>query len=244
MVRRIIFVLLLVPSFVIAKDVPKPNSGNRAFVNDFADVMTESQEIELSQRLYQFYDSSSNEIVVLVEKSLEGEPLYDYCNRVGRSWGIGDEEKDNGILIYVAIDDRKTNIQVGYGLEGAVPDFYAKRIIEQMMVPAFKNGDYYGGISKACTRIIELSTGEYTKEDNEIDGIPPWLVIVFILLIITIVISLSKADHRTYSGKRRYIGRRGPYIGGGGGSSFPSGGGGFGGFGGGSFGGGGASGSW
>jgi len=245
MLRRLVLFLLFIPLISVAKEIPKPNSGKRAFVKDLANAFSEQQEIELCEKLFQYFDTTSNQIAILIEPSLEGEPLYDYSLRVFRSWGLGEADKDNGILIYIATADGKTHMHVGYGLEGAVPDFFSKRIIEKSMIPEFKKGNYFGGVDAACDRIIELASGEFKNDGRPSKGIPAWVILLLVILFFIIVISFSKADRKTYSGRRPYIGRRGPYIGGGGG--FPGGGGGFGGFGGfggGSAGGGGASGSW
>lgn len=245
MVRKILIILFLaVPLAVIGKEIPKPNSGNRAFVLDRSDFLTETQEVALCEKLKTYFDSTSNQIAILLEPSLEGEDLFDYTHRVAREWGIGEKEKNNGILIYVATADRKIQIQVGYGLEGAVPDVYAKRVIDKLMLPEFRKGDYYTGLDQAVNRIIEYAEGEYTNDGRDEEGLPPWLVIVLVIIFLAIVISLGGGSKgMTYTGGRRYIGRSGPWVGGGGGG-FSGGGGGFGGFGGGSFGGGGASGSW
>lgn len=244
MVRKaLIFLLIALPIVGFAKEIPEPNAGNRAFVLDRSEFLTESQEIALCNKLKLFFDSTSNQIAILLEPSLEGEDLFDYSFRVSRAWGLGEKDKNNGILIYVATSDRKVQIQVGYGLEGAVPDAYAKRIIDQILLPEFRKGDYYAGLDQATDRLIEYAMGEYSNDGREKDGIPPWLVIVLVILFLGIVISLGGGSKGvTYTGSRPYLGRGGPWIGGGGGGF--SGGGGFGGFGGGSFGGGGASGSW
>jgi len=244
MVRKVLIILFLaLPLAVIGKEIPQPNSGNRAFVLDRSDFLTETQEVALCDKLKAYFDSTSNQIAILLEPSLEGEDLFDYTHRVAREWGIGEKDKNNGILIYVATADRKVQIQVGYGLEGAVPDVYAKRVIDKLMLPEFRKGDYYTGLDQAVNRIIEYAEGEYTNDGRDKEGIPPWLVIVLVILFLAIVISLGGGSKgMTYAGGRRYIGRSGPWVGGGGG--FSGGGGGFGGFGGGSFGGGGASGSW
>jgi uncharacterized protein len=244
MVRNALVLACFLISFgAFAKDIPSPNKGNRAFVKDISDVLSEEQEINLCEFLFKYFDSTSNQIVVLIEPSLEGDDLFTYTNKVGRAWGIGESDKNNGVLLFIATKDRKTRIDVGYGLEGAITDFHSKEIIEDLLLPEFKKGDYYSGIVQAVHRLTLLASGEYvnTRENQDM---PAWLVILLVLLFIFVIIWLSGNDSRTYSSNRPYIGRGGPFIGGGhsGGGGFS--GGGFGGFGGGSFGGGGASGSW
>lgn len=238
-------VLFLQYLLVAGKEIPAPNKGDRAFVKDVSDVLTDAQEISLCAILKEYFDSTSNQIAILIEPSLENDDLFEYTHRVARDWGIGEADKDNGILIYIASADRETRIHVGYGLEGAVPDFQAKRIIEQIMLPEFRNGDYYEGIQLAVKRIIELASGEFINDGRPNDGIPAWVIILILTIIIIIIISRSGNSKRTFHSDRPYVGRHtwpgGGFTGGGGGFS---GGGGFGGFGGGGFGGGGASGSW
>lgn len=243
------FILLLLQGFwVQCKDVPAPNKGDRAFVLDLSDVLSEDDEVRLCQLLKTYFDSTSTQIAVLTEPGLENEDLFEYTHKVARDWGIGEADKDNGILIFIATADRKVRIHVGYGLEGSVPDFQAKRIIEQIMLPEFREGDYYEGIRQAILRIIELSSGEFIQDGRPGKSIPVWIIILIVVIFTILLISVKGNSFRTYDSSRPYVGRGhwpgGGFGGLGGGGFGGGGGGGFGGFGGGGFGGGGASGSW
>ena len=176
-----------------------------------------------------------------------------YGQRIAEEWGIGQEGKDNGVLIYVAFADRKLRIHTGYGVEGFLPDIMANRIIDQVLVPAFRKGKYYDGFDKSTNIISDLAEGEYTADDlGGGEGIPAEVILFIIIFIVILIIIINNADsgggyHR---GGRYERDRGGGWViigpGGGGWNSGGGGfgGGGFGGFGGGGFGGGGASGGW
>ncbi|MFN7119671.1 MAG: TPM domain-containing protein [Saprospiraceae bacterium] len=268
MIARYFFALLLisVSTFAFAKDIP-PVPNPPRLVNDFAGMLSPQEEQALERKLVTYDDSTSTQIAVVTERTLEGEEIFDYTNRLARSWGIGREGKDNGILVYIALDDRKIFIQVGRGAEGFLPDAIAKRIIENIIKPAFRDQNYYAGIDRATDAIISYGSGEYTNEEevSEEDLIIGFIILgIIVLIFIFIIVAIVRAAKRRnndddddggfYRGGR-YNERGGggwiffPPIGGGGGwnSGGGSGGGGFGGFGGfggGDFGGGGAGGDW
>ncbi|HYG14666.1 MAG TPA: TPM domain-containing protein [Bacteroidia bacterium] len=224
---------------VFAGELPKkPNT----LVNDYAGVLSASQEAELESMLRAYDDSTSNQIAIAIEGSLDGEDPFKRSVDIAESWGVGDETNDNGVLIYVAINDRQMFVQVGRGLEGAIPDALAGRIIDYEIKPAFKAGNYYEGLQKGSIAVMKAAAGEYkAKERNKKDkGFPTWMVILFVIFIVLI----SKFGRMLRGRSGTYS--RGGYIGGTGWGGGWSGGGGssFGGFGGGSFGGGGAGGSW
>jgi uncharacterized protein len=255
-------VLLLLLSFgcflVSAQEFPaKPNT----LVNDYTNTLSPSQVQQLEQKLVALDDSTSNQISVVLVKTVGDYDINDFAQQLGRKWGIGGKGKNNGVILLIAIGDRKMSIQTGYGLEGALPDIYTKRIIENDIKPFFKTGDYYAGIDAGTNSIISVIKGEY-KNDNpksKSGGSKGGAGIAVLILIIIIAIVLRKGGG---GGGSQVIGGRGvaeallwgALLGGGrnsGGSGFgggfgggSSGGGGFGGFGGGSFGGGGSSGSW
>ncbi len=219
-----------------AKDFPPPPKD---YVFDEPDWLDAATERGLARILASFEDETSNQIVVAIFRSLEGEDLADYSQRLAERWAIGRADRDNGILLAIFAEDRLVDIEVGYGLEGAVTDLIAAEIRDRILVPAFRAGDRAGGILRAVEALMAASRGEYEgtgrrrKDDN---GFPFWLLpFLFIVLF---------GGGR---GRRSYLG---PLIlantlrGGGGG--FGGGGFGGGGFsgGGGSFGGGGARGGW
>lgn len=248
MVRAITIILVLIQFFAVAKKVPKAPTDRR-WVQDYANVLDADQELFLLRKLKAYYDSTSTELVIVTERSLEGDDVFDYSHRLAESWGIGQKGKDNGVLFYAAIDDRKAYIQVGYGAEGALPDIYAKRIIENQIKPNFRNEQYGKGFHEATDVAIQHLEGEFIDDGSEAkgEGIPFW-VIILVFFLILIIFGGGSNDGKTYkydNPSHRGRGGRPPiWIGGGRGGGGFSGGGFGGGFGGGSFGGGGAGGSW
>lgn len=254
----ILFLLTLSYSFGFAQDFP---AKSNTIVNDYTQTLTASQKQQLEQKLVAFDDSTSNQIAVVILKSVGDYDINEYALELGRKWGIGGKGKNNGVILLIAIGDRKMSIQTGYGLEGALPDIYTKRIIENDIKPFFKEGDYYAGIDAGTNSIISLIKGEYKndKPKAKSGGGKGSAGFIVIIIVIIIAIILRKGGG---GGGSQVIGGRGVadalfwsmLLGGGrnsGGGGFgggfgggSSGGGGFGGFGGGSFGGGGSSGSW
>ena len=227
-------------------------------VNDLAGLFSAPQKAELEKMLVAFDDSTSNQIAVVTVKDLEGYAPADFATRIGIDWGVGTKDFNNGIVILVKPKTSTAGqvfIATGYGLEGAIPDSYAKRIIEGEMIPHFRENDYYGGVRDACEVLMKLASGEISEPGEDTDQISEIMAVIFMLGLIIFIILLMKASHtggnsggstggsgRTYRGPviittgTNYGSRSGGF---GGGFS-----GGFGGFGGGSFGGGGAGGSW
>ena len=247
MVRKVLTLLLsLVALFAVAKDVPKPNTGQCVFVQDFAKVLSDEQENRLCEKLRNYDDSTSNQIAICLDESLEGEDVFTYSNKMAKAWGVGGSDNNNGILIYVAVKDRKMFIQVGRGLEHRVTDAYAGRVVDYILKPNFRNVGFYEGVDKAVDQLILFAAGEYKGGTGPDNGFPTWLIIVLVIILIIIFSSFGSNNGKTYrnrSGGWIMGPGAGGYIGGGGGG-LTGGGGGFGGFGGGSFGGGGAGGSW
>lgn len=251
-----LYLLLLLPFFAAAKEVP-PAPNPPKLVNDFAGILSSGEVQALEQKLVAYDDSTSTQIAVVIEETLDGDDVFDYSYRLATAWGIGREGKNNGILIYVAIGDRKLWIQTGYGTEGFLPDALAKRIIERVIAPNFRNQNYYKGLDEATNAIIQLGNGEYVNEDpvGTQGNLPIPVIIIFVVLFIVIIIIISKGGGGGgYRRSGRYDSGGGGWIifgpgsgggwSGGGSSGWGGGGGGFGGFGGGGFGGGGAGGSW
>jgi len=210
-------------------------------VTDQAGVLSASQKASLENHLFAYQRGSGNAIAVVILRDLDGGDVDDAANRILEKNGIGQKGKDNGVLILVALQERRMRIEVGYGLEGALTDAIAKRIVEADMAPAFRQGRYYEGIAAAVTRIEKILGGDSSAVPLSRSGKAPSFLIVLFIIAIFILFCLF--------GGRGHGRSRGIYIGGGGfgggfgGGGF-SGGGGFGGFGGGSSGGGGASGGW
>ena len=228
---------------------PKPDR----YFNDYAHVVPAATAQQLNDNLAQFERDTSSQVVVAVFPKMESDSsIEDYAQRIAQSWGIGQKDRRNGVALLVFVQDRKISIQVGYGLEGALPDAIAYDIRANQITPRFRQGDYAGGLTAGVTSIEQAIRGEYKgsgqtlaernrKSSGKVNFIP--ILIFFIILMIV----MSRQKRRGYG----YSGFGGPYIGGwgggsGGGWSSGGGGGSFGGFsgGGGGFGGGGSSGGW
>lgn len=235
-----LYLFQFTPTF--AKEIP---AKSKLLVNDYAGVISASDKESLEQMLVAYFDSTSTQIAVVIESSLEGDDLFDYCQRLSTAWGIGEKDKNNGVLLYVAIEDRKIRIHVGYGLEGLLTDALTKRIIEKQIKPNFKNQQYAQGIYEATLSMMQIASGEYVNTRKE--GKPSTLKSILIILFVIVIIILTSRKGGGRGGLRGRGFGSPMYWGGtfgGGGFSSGGGGGGFGGFGGGGFGGGGSSGGW
>jgi len=220
-------------------------------VYDYASLLTEIQKTQLEQKLIHYADTTSTQIVVVTIKSLEGHNINLYAAEWAHKWGIGQEGKDNGLLFLIAKEDRKMSIQVGYGLEHLLTDAISRRIIELIIVPHFKVGNYYEGINAGTTSMMEALSGEYANDTPEGSSMGFWIFFIFFVIIILFIIFSNKKSGGSFTSSGPIILDSGGSSGGfggfssGGGSGGSFGGGGFsGGFGGGGFGGGGASGGW
>jgi len=209
------------------------------WATDFTGTLSQTELQSLNARLKSFQDTTSNQIVVLMISSLENYPIEMLAEETATKNKIGTGKNDNGILLLIAKDDRELRLEVGYGLEGAVPDAIASSIIRNEIRPKFKDGDYYLGINDGVSALIKAIGGEYKVENTDKDGDFP--LIIFIIIII-VVFYFMRTGGPFVSGR---VYRIGPRSGGwtSGSSSWGGSSGGFSG-GGGSFGGGGASGSW
>lgn len=238
--------------------IPDP-SDPPMLVNDFASAFTAAQRDSLETALVEFDDSTSNQICVVTVKDLQGMDAADYALALGRKWGVG-SKRNNGVIVLLKTREGSyvdVTIQVGRGLEGAIPDVYASRIIRNIMGPHLRNDEYWPAVSKACIELMALARGEISEprdsaEDSG-EGAMVVLGVFFVIIFLLILLAASKdKNNRGGSGGGFFNGptithvpssrsSHGSSWGGGfgGGSGW---GGGFGGFGGGSFGGGGASG--
>jgi len=259
----VLALLLWLPGLLAAQGVP-PRPSPPRLVNDLAGLMQPGEADALERKLVAYNDSTSSQIAVVTVPNMGGDDIANYAQQLYESWGIGQRGKNNGILVLVAKEEHTARIQTGYGLEGAVPDAIAKRIITNTLVPAFRQNQYYAGLDRATDQLIALAKGEYQVDADDVvssRGRPSrdsggsswtfWLVIGLLILFFIL-------RNRGGGGGRRRSGFGGGFVPpiifgggfGGGGGGFGGGGfgggggGGFGGFGGGSSGGGGASGSW
>ncbi|MES2330507.1 MAG: TPM domain-containing protein [Bacteroidota bacterium] len=259
--KKIVFILLSVLSFAFAtaQDVlPKPNPAR--LVNDAAGVLSSEQVAALEQKLVALDDSTSNQIAVVLIKSTGDYSIQEYAVKLFRAWGIGNKKTNNGVLILAAIDDRKVWIEVGYGLEGAIPDVMATHISVNEIVPEFKQGNYYQGIDNAITALTKAAVGEYkmpAAKKSPVVGSKGNSIFSFLILIIVVIVIMARGGRGGGRGGRgsglggiaqavilSSLMGGGRSSGGGWGGGDSGGGGGFGGFGGGSSGGGGGGGSW
>jgi len=229
---------------------PKP----AGYFNDYAGVVPASTARELNEKLAQFERETSNQIVVAVYRTMQSDSsIEDYTQRVAQTWGVGQKERKNGAVLFVFIGDRKMFIQTGYGLEGALPDATCFDIVNNVIRPKFRAGDFAGGLAAGIDAMMQAVRGEYkgtgrthAEEGNNGPRIPVGLI-VFLIILFIMIVATRRSRRRGYG----YSGGGGPFIGGfgSGGSGWSSGGSSGGGFssfsgGGGSFGGGGAGGSW
>ncbi|HCT2509157.1 TPA: TPM domain-containing protein, partial [Aeromonas dhakensis] len=213
-------------------------------VVDEANLMSRKQAHQLTQQLATFEKRSGIQLVVVSIDTLAGDTIEEYGYQLGRHWGIGQKGKDNGVLLLIAQDERKVRIEVGYGLEGALPDAIAANIIQTRILPAFKRGDMVAGVVAGSQAIMQALAGEYKPVDNaskdKLGG--PWLFILMVIVMIVLHNLRGGGGGGGRGGRRRAAYLAGGFGAGRSGGGF-GGGGGFSG-GGGSFGGGGASGGW
>jgi uncharacterized protein len=254
---------------------PPEREHQDRLVWQFTGFLDPREEARLNAKLVRFAQESSNRILVIVVDDLCGYPPSDFAFRIGETWGVGDQKFDNGCVVLVkptgGSGRRKAFIATGYGLEGAIPDAVCKRIVENQMLPAFRNGDAFGGLDKATDVLMGLAQGEINAQSYDQRSFP-WMILVPIGVLTLLGVLLWVARVRRYARlndvdfwtaanllseaemkhTRRWqdfrTGRGSfgawPVIGGGSSWGGGSGRSGFGGFGGGGFGGGGAGGSW
>jgi len=245
------FALLATKSQAAEVIPPKPDG----YFNDYAGVVSKEAALRFNEELDQLERETSDQVVVAVFQKMQSDSdIADYTQRVAQAWGVGQKERRNGVVLFVFVQDRKMFIQVGYGLEGALPDITAFDITEHRIKPHFRNGDYEGGIAAGIDSIFKAIRGEYKGSGKTVaekrrggGGGASSIWFFFIFLIVLIIISrvlrrLGGWGYSSRGGGPMFF----PVGGGGGWSSGGGGGGGFSGFsgGGGSFGGGGAGSSW
>lgn len=266
------FIVLFLLQFILycslnsyAQVPPRPVPPRLA--NDFAGILSENELQQLEQRLVAYSDSTSTQITVVTISDLQGYDAADMAQRIGQEWGVGQKGTDNGLVILIKPKNEngpgKISIQTGYGLEDVITDAASRRIIDNEMIPLFKQNDYYGGIVKSVQIVSDLLSGKYKASDyaktygNKKNG-GLFFILIFLVFIVLALFGKGKGNNHTIGRRSNglpfwllmsMLGNSGQRSSGGwggfsGGSGGFGGGGGFGGFGGGSFGGGGASGSW
>ncbi len=194
MKKYFLFILLvfLLPS-VIALEVPQFSN----YVNDYANIIDENQEAQLNQVISDIEKNTTVEIAILTIPSLEGEVLEQYSLKVAETWGAGKKDKDNGLLILVAMEERQVRLEVGYGLEGAIPDITARRITDNVIVPEFQKQEYGKGLLDGITVIKGLlendpdTISHYTKPSLFSKGTYPYYAYVIAITIIIFLLLLG-----------------------------------------------------
>ncbi len=227
---RVVAVGLLFVGFLVGStqaqsiDVIEPTG---AWVTDNGAFLSDSEERMLSERLARYAAESSVQIVVVTLPSLGGVPAADYATELGRKWQVGAEGLDNGFVVLVSKEDRQVFIATGYGAEAAVPDAVAGRIVRNEIVPNFRAGRFYDGLSAAVDRLIEAASGEYPSQavTSRRRG-PNLAVIIFVILVVVVllfvfigIVSMINSDDDHDDGKddgrrrrRRRRSRRAPVI--------------------------------
>jgi uncharacterized protein len=179
-------IALVLPRVALALEVP-PLQGR---VNDRAKVLSPQMAAQLESQLTAYERATGHQLAVLVVPSLEGDPIEDFTLRVVESWKLGKQGKDDGVLLFVAVQDRKIRIEVGYGLEGDLPDVMVSRIIRDVMAPAFRQGDLAFGISRAASAIAAATGGQgealpppRRTRGHEGGGLSPYLLLGLVALL-------------------------------------------------------------
>jgi uncharacterized protein len=258
-VRRLCAILVLLSGFrLFAQEVIPPAPA--AYFNDYANAVSAATAAQLNQTLEDFERQSSEQIVVAVFPKMQSDSsVEDYTVRVARSWQAGQKDRNNGAVLFVFVQDHKMFLQVGYGLEGVLPDALCKRIIDEQISPRFKAGDFDGGLTAGVQAILAATKGEYKGTGTTVaehishnDGLGDLFILIFCFLLLVVLVRsfIQNMTSTQYTGRGMTRAFIGGWIGsgfsgggGGGGGGFSGGGGGFSG-GGGSFGGGGAGGGW
>jgi uncharacterized protein len=173
----------------------------KTHITDLTQTLTTEEQSQLDAKLMAFEQQKGSQIAVLIVPTTQPEAIEQYSIRVVDVWKLGRKKVDDGILILVAKNDRKMRIEVGYGLEGAIPDLYAKRVIDEVIKPKFKQGDYYGGINSAVDTIIGMISGEAllpamnpSASDNNSSSTT--LGIIFLAIIVGAILRLMLGGFR------------------------------------------------
>ena len=256
----IIVLLVLLPVWSMAQDqLPVPGTPD-SWVNDYAGVFSASERSRLDQKLNEFEYRNSTQIFVITINNNDGYPAGMLAPMIGEAWGVGQNSKDNGIVILVDMQDRDMFIATGYGNEEYVTDALSKRIVENEIIPNFKSGEYFAGIDAATDVLISLLEGKFTADEyrKQTSSRGGSAIGGFIFMMILFSLLFGSRRRSTGMGRSnlpfwialgmlsgsRSSGSWGNFSSGSGGFGGGGGFGGFGGGGGGSFGGGGAGGSW
>lgn len=164
--RRVFLLFLIIATIpFVARAYTSPGTP-AGFVNDFAGMLKADERAQLEQKITAFASSTSNEIAVVTVPNLGGDTVENFATKLFEEWKIGKAKKDNGVLLLISRDDRKLRIEVGYGLEGALTDAQSYWIIQDVIKPQFKAGNYYGGIDGGVSKIMAATQGEYVPSTS------------------------------------------------------------------------------
>jgi Beta-propeller domains of methanol dehydrogenase type len=194
---RTLYILLFVVFSTITafgQNLPeKPNPPR--IVNDFAGVLSPQEQNLLEQKLRHYNDTTSTQIAIVTIKTTDGYDASEYAFALGRKWGIGQKGKNNGILILVkpknGSERGQAFIATGYGMEGAVTDAQSSRIVRQILIPNFKNNQFYKGLDEATSMLIQISAGEFKKDKKSPTAVSPLTTVIIFLVILIIVIAIA-----------------------------------------------------
>ncbi|WP_372795276.1 YgcG family protein, partial [Lutibacter sp.] len=190
---NILLLFLLITSNVFSQNIPNKPSFIPALI-DSTNTLTASEKSALETKLIRYSDSTSTELFLIIMPSTFGENINLYATELGHKWEIGQKGKDNGVVILLAKDDRKIAIQTGYGVEHLLTDALSKRIIENIILPEFKKGDYYAGLDKGTDVIIDILRGEYKGEPNKGNSKGGFPILLIIVIIFFLIIIFSKKN--------------------------------------------------
>lgn len=248
--------LFSVCTFAQVEVPPKPSQETSVYDN--ADILSLSEEKALEQKLINYADTTSTQIVIATIESIKGGSMDVLATEWAHKWGIGQAGKDNGLMVLISEGDRRIEIKTGYGLEPYLTDATTKTIIDQIILPEFRKGDFYTGLDKGTTAVFQVLNGTFegAPRQNNNTGFPVKFIFLGIFFVFILIAIFSRKNNGGKNGGRRggmdfldvlilsSLGSSFGRGGFGGGGSFGGGGGFGGGFGGGGFGGGGAGGGW
>lgn len=211
-IKYVFFPLFWIFSFLTLQAQTPTGLKSDGLVTDKVGLFTPSEKQMLVQKLRSYADSTSNRIAVVAVSTLNGRDAGEFATQLGHEWQLGDKKKDNGVIILIVKADKKAYIAVGRGLEGNIPDITAGRIYRNTLVPAFREGKFYEGVSQAIDQIILAAKGAY-KNDTASDEGNAFLGFVFLFIIVVIIFVIVRAIIR---GARRNTRKHHDYDGGGG----------------------------
>lgn len=195
---------LLCQFFALAQDIPsRPNPART--VNDLVGILSADEALRLERKLQTYMDSTSTQIVLVTVKTVGDYAMDDVAVKIMREWGVGQKEKNNGVVLLCAMEDRKVFIATGYGLEGALPDMICRRIIDNDIKPAFREKQYFVGFDAATTTIIKRASGEFEAEPSDENGSGSDAVFIIIIMLVIFFIIFKNSN----KGGNTMVSRRG-----------------------------------